>query len=93
MYSRLLKTSRYLYNKYLSGAAARTLIERKKRTSKYMKNKKMGIVRNNKNPNERTREREKAQIGNGPQVLVMKKFNITSYMFHTENLWESIHRW
>ena len=38
-------------NKYLSGAAARTLIERKNRNNKYMKNKEIGVTTNNKNHN------------------------------------------
>ena len=41
----------------LSGAAARTLIERKIRDIKYMKSKVIGVVKNNRNHNGDTRQR------------------------------------
>ena len=46
-------------NKYLSGAAARTLIERKNRNKKFMKNKEIEVVRNNKNHNKNIKQKWK----------------------------------
>ena len=58
----------------MSGAAARTLIERKNRNNKYMKNKEIGVTTNNKNHNNNMKQKQKLQIRKERYVALLGNF-------------------